>query len=156
MVFVIGMFNLEILDWDVGVLELFGIFKEMLLELVLIMYVMKGMKECYVILMGFNEDILFVIGVSDGVFFNLGVNSVGKGEVVVIIGIFGVICIVIDKLCIDYKGRIFCYVLIEDYYVIGGFVNNGGVVLRWLCDELLVSEVEIVKCFGVDFYDVLI
>ena len=43
----------------------------------------------------------------------------------------------------------------EDHYVIGGPVNNGGVVLRWLRDELLASEVETAKRLGVDPYDVL-
>lgn len=29
----------------------------------------------------------------------------------------------------------FCYVLIDEYWVIGGLMNNGGILLRWLCDE---------------------
>ncbi len=150
-----GMFNLETLDWDVEALELLGISKEMLPELVPTTYVMKGMKERYATLMGLNKDTPFVIGASDGVLSNLGVNSVGKGEVAVTIGTSGAIRTVIDKPRTDYKGRIFCYVLTEDHYVIGGPVNNGGVVLRWLRDELLASEVETAKCLGVDPYDVL-
>lgn len=150
-----GMFNLETLDWDVGALELLGISEEMLPELVPTTYVMKGMKERYATLMGLNEDTPFVIGASDGVLSNLGVNSVGKGEVAVTIGTSGAIRTVIDKPRTDYKGRIFCYVLTEDHYVIGGPVNNGGVVLRWLRDELLASEVETAKRLGVDPYDVL-
>ena len=39
--------------------------------------------------------------------------------------------------------------------MIGGPVNNGGVILRWLRDELLASEVETAKRLGVDPYDVL-
>ena len=42
----------------------------------------------------------------------------------------------------------------EDHYVIGGPVNNGGVILRWLRDEIL-AEVETAKRLGVDPYDVL-
>ncbi len=49
------MFNLETLDWDVEALELLGISKEMLPELVPTTYVMKGMKERYATLMGLNE-----------------------------------------------------------------------------------------------------
>ena len=40
-----GMFNLETLDWDVEALELLGISKEMLPEIVPTTYVMKGMKN---------------------------------------------------------------------------------------------------------------
>ncbi len=63
-----GMFNLETLDWDVEALELLGISKEMLPELVPTTYVMKGMKERYATLMGLNKDTPFVIGASDGSF----------------------------------------------------------------------------------------
>lgn len=40
-----GMFNLESLDWDVETLELLGISREMLPELVPTTYVMRGMKK---------------------------------------------------------------------------------------------------------------
>ena len=62
---------------------------------------------------------------------------------------------VINQPKTDEKGRIFCYILDKDQYVIGGPVNNGGVVLRWLRDEILASEVETAKRLGVDPYDVL-
>lgn len=105
--------------------------------------------------MGIDENTPVVVGASDGVLSNLGVNSYKKGEVAVTIGTSGAIRTVIDKPRTDYKGRIFCYVLDEDHYVIGGPVNNGGVILRWLRDELLASEVETAKRLGVDPYDVL-
>ena len=106
-------------------------------------------------MMGIDEDPPIVVGASDGVLSNLGVNAFKKGEVAVTIGTSGAIRTVIDQPRTDYKGRIFCYVLTENHYVIGGPVNNGGVVLRWLRDELLASEVETAKRLGVDPYDVL-
>ena len=74
--------------------------------------------------MGIDENTPVVVGASDGVLSNLGVNSY-KREVAVTIGTSGAIRTVIDKPRTDYKGRIFCYVLDEDHYVIGGPVNNG-------------------------------
>src|SRR5699024_6316317 len=81
---------------------------------------------------------------------NLGVNSFRKGEVAVTIGTSGAIRTIIDEPKTDEKGRIFCYVLTEDHYCIGGPVNNGGVVLKWLRDEVLASEVETAKRLRVD------
>ncbi|MBO1198511.1 gluconokinase [Staphylococcus simiae] len=150
-----GMFNLERLDWDDDVLAILGISRQQLPKVVPTTHILTGMKKRYATLMGLNEDTPFVIGASDGVLSNLGVNSYNKGEVAVTIGTSGAIRTVIDKPRTDYKGRIFCYVLTEDHYVIGGPVNNGGVVLRWLRDELLASEVETAKRLGVDPYDVL-
>ncbi|MCH4340435.1 gluconokinase [Staphylococcus haemolyticus] len=150
-----GMFNLEKLDWDKKALELLGITEAQLPQLVPTTHILKGMKKRYATLMGIDENTPIIVGASDGVLSNLGVNSYKKGEVAVTIGTSGAIRTVINKPRTDYKGRIFCYVLDEDHYVIGGPVNNGGVVLRWLRDELLASEVETAKRLGVDPYDVL-
>ncbi|AVH46041.1 gluconokinase [Staphylococcus haemolyticus] len=150
-----GMFNLEKLDWDKEALELLGITEAQLSQLVPTTHILKGMKKRYATLMGIDENTPIIVGASDGVLSNLGVNSYKKGEVAVTIGTSGAIRTVINKPRTDYKGRIFCYVLDEDHYVIGGPVNNGGVVLRWLRNELLASEVETAKRLGVDPYDVL-
>ncbi len=104
--------------------------------------------------MGVDEQTPVIVGASDGVLSNLGVNSYQKGEVAVTIGTSGAIRTVINQPKTDEKGRIFCYILDKDQYVIGGPVNNGGVVLRWLRDEILASEVETAKGWGRS-YDVL-
>ncbi|MDT3958768.1 gluconokinase [Staphylococcus kloosii] len=150
-----GMLNLKSLQWDAEALQLLGIDESQLPEVVPTTHILTGMKKRYATLMGLNEDTPFVVGASDGVLSNLGVNAFKKGEVAVTIGTSGAIRTVIDKPRTDYKGRIFCYVLTEDHYVIGGPVNNGGVILRWLRDEILASEVETAKRLGVDTYDVL-
>lgn len=150
-----GMFNLEQLDWDDDVLNLLGISRSQLPELVPTTHILTGMKKRYATLMGIDENTPVVIGASDGVLSNLGVNSYQQGEVAVTIGTSGAIRTVIDKPRTDEKGRIFCYVLTDEHYVIGGPVNNGGVILRWLRDEILASEVETAKRLGVDPYDVL-
>ncbi|MDA3101497.1 FGGY-family carbohydrate kinase, partial [Staphylococcus pseudintermedius] len=76
-------------------------------------------------------------------------------DVAITIGTSGAIRTVVDHPVIDEKGRIFCYVLDDEHYVIGGPVNNGGVVLRWLRDELLASEIETAKRLGIETYDVM-
>src|SRR5699024_6542721 len=150
-----GMMNLKSLDCDKEVLDLLEIETSQLPELVSTTHILTNMTNIYADLMGINVDIPVVVGASDGVLSNLGVNSFRKGEVAVTIGTSGAIRTIIDEPKTDEKGRIFCYVLTEDHYCIGGPVNNGGVVLKWLRDELLASEVETAKRLGVDSYDVL-
>ncbi|QRJ66934.1 gluconokinase [Staphylococcus saccharolyticus] len=150
-----GMFNLEQLTWDDEALKLLGINNSQLPNPVPTTHILKGMKKRYATLMGIDENTPVVVGASDDVLSNLGVNSYHLGEVAVTIGTSGAIRTVIDKPRTDDKGRIFCYVLDEEHYVIGGPVNNGGVILRWLRDEILASEVETAKRLGVDPYDVL-
>lgn len=92
---------------------------------------------------------------SDGVLSNLGVNAIKKGEIAVTIGTSGAIRTIIDKPQTDEKGRIFCYALTDKHWVIGGPVNNGGIVLRWIRDEFASSEIETATRLGIDPYDVL-
>lgn len=150
-----GMMNLEKLDWDEEALKIAGITNEQLSELVPTTKIFSNCNPELAKQIGINPQTPFVIGASDGVLSNLGVNAIGKGEIAVTIGTSGAIRTIIDKPQTDEKGRIFCYALTEKHWVIGGPVNNGGMVLRWIRDELAASEVETAKRLGVEPYEVL-
>ncbi|MRG86103.1 gluconokinase [Salinibacillus xinjiangensis] len=150
-----GLFNLEGLTWDEEALKVAGISADKLSRLVSTKEFFTGCNESYAKQMGILPETYFVIGASDGVLSNIGVNAVKEGEVAVTIGTSGAIRTVIPKPHTDPKGRTFCYALTEDHWVIGGPVNNGGIVFRWIRDELADSEVETAKRLGIDPYDVL-
>ncbi len=150
-----GLMNLKALKWDQQALEVAGISEDKLSRLVSTKEIMTGCHKLFAEEMGILPETPFVIGASDGVLSNIGVNSIKKGEVAVTIGTSGAIRTVIPKPHTDEKGRIFCYALTEDHWVIGGPVNNGGMVLRWIRDEFAASEVETAKRLGVDSYEVL-
>jgi len=150
-----GMMNLYTLDWDEEALDIAGITRAQLSELVPTTHILNNCNPDLAQRMGIDPQTPFVIGASDGVLSNLGVNAIGKGEIAVTIGTSGAIRTVIDKPQTDEKERIFCYALTEKHWVIGGPVNNGGMVLRWIRDELASSEVETAKRLGIDPYDVL-
>src|SRR5699024_6457907 len=123
-----GMFNLEDLDWDKAALRLLGISASQLPKVVPTTHILKGMKRRYATLMGIDEDTPIVDDAIDGVLSKLGFNALKKGEVAFTIVTTGVIRSFIDQPRTDYKRRIFCYVLTENHYVIGGPVNNGSMV----------------------------
>ncbi|KON89640.1 gluconokinase [Sporosarcina globispora] len=150
-----GMFNLEKLDWDEGALEIAGITPEKLSKPVPTTFSLRGMREEFKKLTCFSPETPFIAGASDGVLSNLGVNAIDPGVVAVTIGTSGAIRAVTDKPVTDPKGRIFCYALTEKHWVIGGPVNNGGMLFRWVRDEFAASEVETAKRLGIDPYDVL-
>lgn len=150
-----GLMNLEALNWDQGALEVAGITEDKLSPIVSTKEVFTGCNRTWAEQMGILPETPFVIGASDGVLSNIGVGAVKNGEVAVTIGTSGAIRTVIPKPEIDPKGRIFCYALTEDCWVIGGPVNNGGIVFRWIRDELAASETETAKRLGMDPYDVL-
>ncbi|MFG6495057.1 gluconokinase [Fictibacillus sp. UD] len=150
-----GLMNLKKLDWDEEALNVAGITRDRLSNLVPTTAVFTN---CHIDLakqIGINPETPFIIGASDGVLSNLGVNAIGKGEIAVTIGTSGAIRTIIDQPQTDEKGRIFCYALTENHWVIGGPVNNGGVVLRWIRDEFAASELETAKRLGIDPYEIL-
>jgi gluconokinase len=150
-----GLMNLKELDWDQGALEVARITRDHLSEIVPTTYSLKGIDQKYAQEMGLAETTPFIIGASDGVLSNLGVGAIGEGVVGLTIGTSGAIRTVVDKPVTDPKGRVFCYALTEKHWVIGGPVNNGGIIFRWIRDEFSASEVETAKRLGIDSYEVL-
>jgi gluconokinase len=150
-----GLMNLKNLDWDEEALKIAGITRDQLSEIVPTTKIFTNCDPELAKQIGIDPKTPFVIGASDGVLSNLGVNAIRKGEIAVTIGTSGAIRTIIDQPQTDEKGRIFCYALTEKHWVIGGPVNNGGMVLRWIRDELASSEVETAKRLGIDPYEVL-
>lgn len=150
-----GMMNLQTLDWDEEALSIAGVTRDQLSQLVPTTQVFTDLHPDFATQMGLDVKTPFVIGASDGVLSNLGVNAIRKGEIAVTIGTSGAIRTIIEKPQTDEKGRIFCYALTENHWVIGGPVNNGGMILRWIRDEFASSEIETAKRLGIDPYEVL-
>lgn len=150
-----GLFNLEKLAWDKGALEVAGIQAEQLSTPVPTTYKMVGLNPEYAKEMNLAQETPFIVGASDGVLSNLGVNAIEPGVVAVTVGTSGAIRAVTNKPVTDPKGRIFCYALTENHWVIGGPVNNGGMILRWARDQLAVTQSEEAKRTGKNPYDAL-
>ncbi|WP_056978498.1 gluconokinase [Lentilactobacillus senioris] len=150
-----GLFNIYNLDWDDQALEIAGVTRDQLPELVDTTYQLHGLKEEYAKVFGMDSDVPFIIGASDGPLANLGVNAIKPGVVAVTIGTSGAVRVVTDKPRTDPKARVFCYYLAKDMWVIGGPVNNGGVVFRWVRDELCAPEKVTAEQLQVDPYDLL-
>ncbi|KPV58002.1 gluconokinase [Paenibacillus sp. A3] len=150
-----GLMNLQKLDWDEEALDVAGVSRNQLSRLVPTTYALKGMKAVFAEETGLAGSTSFIVGASDGVLSNLGMNAIEPGVVAATIGTSGAIRTVIDQPSTDPKGRIFCYALTEKHWVIGGAVNNGGMLFRWARDEFAASEVETAKRLGIDAYDLL-
>jgi len=150
-----GMYNIFELQWDRKALALAGVKEEQLPKVVDAYEQFSGMKKEYTKITGCPQDVTFVQGAFDGALSNLGVNAIDKGVVAVTIGTSGAIRMVSDHPVIDPKGRIFCYALTKELWVIGGPVNNGGVVFSWARDNLFDAEKSTADLLQKDSYDLL-
>lgn len=150
-----GLFNIRTLDWDPEALELAGITSAQLSQLVSTTHIFAPMMTEAAISMGLPIDIPVVIGASDGALANLGVGAISPGIVAITVGTSGAVRAVLDHPQTDKKGRLFCYTLTENHWVIGGATNNGGIILRWVRDNLTDAEVNTAQLLQKDPYDIL-
>lgn len=148
-----GLFNLEKKTWDEEALQTAGISKMQLSEPVSTTYILKGLKKEARDRLQVPADLPFVIGASDGVLANVGAGALKRGSVACSIGTSGAVRTVVDKPYFDPKGRIFCYVLTDSLWVIGGPINNGGIALRWMRDKIFPELKEQWQKEGTDPYE---
>ncbi|MBW4543096.1 MAG: gluconokinase [Symplocastrum torsivum CPER-KK1] len=150
-----GLLNLERLTWDQEALEIAGITEAQLSELVPTTHVLQPIQAELAQSLGIRADTQTVIGASDGVLSNLGVGAIAPGIVAVTVGTSGAVRAVVDRPVTDPQARLFCYAFTENQWVVGGAVNNGGIALRWVRDQLTETEVRAAQRLGKDPYDLI-
>ena len=150
-----GLFNFNSLDWDKEALSIVGIKTSQLSQLVPTTHILRSMESKYAKEMGVAVDTPIVIGANDGVLSNLGLNAIAPGKVAITMGTSGAVRTTLKKPQTDPQGRLFCYALTENYWIVGGAVNNGGIVLRWLKEQLAGAEANTAKLLQQDPYDII-
>ncbi len=131
-----GLLDIHRLEWDPEALTIAGISAEQLPELVPTTTVLSGLTDEAAEQVGLPVDTPVVVGASDGPLANLGVGAVHGGVAACSIGTSGALRVLVDRPAVDPLGGVFCYALTEDRWVVGGAINNGGVVLEWAGDAL--------------------
>lgn len=149
-----GLYNLKTRQWDAEALELIGISSNQLPRIVSTTMAFTGLDEAIAHYIGISSDTPFIIGASDGVLSNLGVNAI-HDEMAITIGTSAAIRKVVDHPVTDHKGRLFCYVLDESHWVLGGPINNGGIVFQWVRDQLFAPEKGTAEQMHMNSYDLL-
>ena len=150
-----GLFNLECLDWDEKVLGMAGLPREKHSRPVATTHVLAGLEPAAAARLGLDPETPFVVGASDGAVANFGVGAVAPGVVACSVGASGAVRAVVRRPEVDEEGRLFCYALAEGMWVVGGPINNGGIALRWVRDELFPDLKGLALKDGKDPYDVL-
>lgn len=132
-----GLFDLTARDWHPEALGLAGVEARQLGRPVPTTTVIDGLRDDVATSLGLDPSTPIVVGASDGVLANLGVGAVRPGVAAMTVGTSGAVRVTIDEPRTDPDMRTFCYTLSDEHWVVGGAVSNGGLVLRWLADELI-------------------
>ncbi len=131
-----GLMDIHLLAWDPEALQLAGIVAEQLPELVPTTMVLRSLTPDAVRRTGLAADTPIVVGAGDGPLANLGLGAVHPGVAACSIGTSGALRVMVEQPGVDALGGVFCYALTQDRWVVGGAINNGGVVLQWAGDAL--------------------
>ncbi|NEM97120.1 gluconokinase [Pontibacter burrus] len=150
-----GLFNIFDLDWHNDSLDLASITPAQLSRPVPATYSNYKPEATVASQLNLPENTPFIVGANDGCLANLGANALADGHVAVTIGTSGAVRVMARKPVTDLQQRLFSYVLLPDYYVLGGAVNNGGVVLQWFRDTFYSSEAVAAKMEQADLYELL-
>ncbi|MCM4077675.1 gluconokinase [Paractinoplanes hotanensis] len=125
-----GLYDIHERRWDPEALDIAGVTAGQLAEVLPTTTVLK-LRPGVARAAGLDPATPLVIGAADGPLANLGVGATPAGVAAVSLGTSGALRTVVDRPTADRAGRLFCYALTEDRWVIGGAVNNAGSVVRW-------------------------
>lgn len=122
--------------WDPELLDLVGIDTKLLPEIASTTLALPRLSAESAARLGLPQETPVVLGAGDGMLANLGVGGLGNTQTVVTIGTSAAVRTLTRTPGVDDGGRTWCYNLCDDFWVRGGAVNNGGIVLRWFRDAL--------------------
>nr|BFE71040.1 hypothetical protein GCM10020092_043410 [Actinoplanes digitatis] len=124
------MYDIHRRRWDHEALELTGVRRHQLAEVVPTTRRLRLNPEVAAAA-GLHADTPLIIGAADGPLANLGVGATPPGVAAVSLGTSGALRTIVDRPTADRAGRLFCYALTEEHWVVGGAINNAGSVVRW-------------------------
>jgi len=150
-----AMCNLETGTWDEDLLAFLGITSGQLSTVVPTTHVERCLLPEAAARFGLSAGTPVVLGASDGVLSSLGAGAVRPGQITAMIGTSGAVRMICEGPRVDPKCRLWCYNLTEELWVLGGAISNGGVVFRWVRDQLGGPERQAAAELGVDAYESL-
>lgn len=123
---------LSILDrtWDPEAVEIAGIRRTQLPD-VLPTTAHLPLSDAAARRVGLPAGTPVVLGAGDGPLGNLGTGAIRPGVAGLSLGTSGALRLVVDGPRSDPSGRLFCYALTDDTWVVGTPISNGGAVVRW-------------------------
>ncbi|WP_430784315.1 gluconokinase [Actinoplanes sp. G11-F43] len=125
-----GLYDIHARRWDQDALTVSGVRPEQLAEVVPTTQALT-LDPSVAAAAGLEPSTPLIIGAADGPLANLGVGATPAGVGAISLGTSGALRTVVGAPTSDTAGRLFCYALTEDRWVIGGAVNNAGSVVRW-------------------------
>jgi gluconokinase len=129
-----GLFDIKELKWSAQAFELHQIPQEKFSKPVPI-YHQIDVSADWSGQLGIKHAIKIILGASDGCSAQLGSGAMEHGELAITLGTSGAVRVASNKQIVDPRGRIFNYILDNEFFVCGGATNNGTALLNWYAEK---------------------
>ncbi len=126
-----GLFDIRKKKWYAPALDYCGINKNQLSEFVPTNYQFDELLPEVAQQLGIPAEIPVIIGASDGCLANLGTGILDNQNLVISIGTSAAVRMTNTQPIESKTNELFNYILEEEYYVLGGASNNGGIIYEW-------------------------
>lgn len=137
-----GLMDIRRLRWDPEALALVGVSEAQLPKLLPPETPFEGVQPDAAAALGIPAGITVVLGGSDGALANLGAGAITPGCAALTIGGSGAMRFVSPHPLTHPHEHTWCYLLTGGAYLVGGAINNGGIVLDWYHDTFSPVEGE--------------
>lgn len=127
-----GLMQVKTLRWSPLCLEMAGVKSDQLSEVRNPTDKLKGLKPDVARALRIHPMVPVFVGSSDAANSSFGAGAVGKGQATCMVGTSGALRIISRKPLLDPKARTWCYGIDPEHWLVGGAINNGGVVISWI------------------------
>ncbi|WP_125767144.1 gluconokinase [Lapidilactobacillus wuchangensis] len=133
-----GFYNWQRETWDDTLLDMLALTPDELPHIVPITQQLT-LTEQLAQELHLPKSLPIIVGASDGALSNLGLAASQSDQIALTIGTSGAVRMISSKPHLDPEGRLFCYQLRKNQWLIGGPVNNGGIILQWADQNLATT-----------------
>ncbi len=132
-----GLLDVKNLCWSQVILDLAGLVPENLSTLASPHTVFNRIDADLARQMGLHPQVKLVLGASDAANSSLGAGALHPDQATCMIGTSAALRVIYPQPLLDPQARSFCYPFDETHWLVGGALNNGGIVLSWLKDTIM-------------------
>ena len=131
-----GFLDVKNLKWSQTIMDMIGVNEDHFSSLASPHTVFNGIDPELAEMMGLPSSVKLVLGASDAANSSLGAGAVSPDQATCMIGTSAALRVIYPKPFLDIQGRSWCYPFDDQYWLVGGALNNGGIALSWLKDTI--------------------
>jgi len=141
-----GLLDIRKKEYDAEVLKAAGVSSERLSPLRNFNEKLVGLKSEYSKALGLSSDVPWFLGAGDAACSSIGSGCPDERRMALMVGTSGAVRLITSRKNINVPEGLWCYLVDRDHYLVGGAINNAGLVRTYLKKILsLPSDIALEK-----------